>query len=264
MNRRGSDSGMGFDTQSLCREGEPARVADMTEQERAAENLKVIRSLMERATIYRALSWPTALFGGVVAVILSVLLYFREEVAMRGGDAEVVLMTEAAWVFCWLVALVGTGAFNAILIGRKAAREKGPFFSPGLKMALRMLVPPMLVGGVLGVGHVLSAAGTAAGTAAIWTMCYGIALLATTGIAPRSIRWLGWFFLAAGVAVYLFVWSDGAHPRPGVGAPDHLESPMLEANLIMGACFGGFHLIYAVVVMLMSRKDHRPEADGND
>lgn len=236
----------------------------MTEQERAAENLKVIRSLMERATIYRAISWPTALFGGVVAVIISLLLYFREDVAIRGGDVEVVLMSEVAWVFCWVVALVVTGAFNAILIARKSAREKGPFFSPGLKMALRLLVPPMLVGGVVGIGHVLSAPGTAAGAAAIWTMCYGLALLATTGISPKSIRWLGWFFLAAGVAVYLFVWSDGAHPLPGVGAMDHMESPMLEANLIMGACFGGFHLVYAVVVMLMSRKDTSPEADVDD
>ena len=236
----------------------------MTEQERAAENLKVIRSLMERATVYRAISWPTALFGGILAVILSVLLYFREDVAIRGEATEVVLMSEVAWVFTWLVALVVTSSFNAVLIGRKAAREEGPFFSPGLKMALRLLVPPMLVGGVLGIGHVLSAPGTAAGAAAIWTMCYGIALLATVGIAPKSIRWLGWFFLAAGVAAYLFVWSDGAHPLPGVGAMDHMESPMLEANLIMGVCFGGFHLVYAVIVMRLSRKDPSPEAGGDD
>ena len=140
----------------------------MTEQERAAEHLKVIRSLMERATIYRAISWPTALFGGVVAVILSVLLYFREEVAIGSADSDVTPMSEVAWVAVWLVALVVTGVFNAILVGRKAAREKTAFFSPGLKVALRHLVPPMLAGGVLGVFQVLSDDGTASERAAIW------------------------------------------------------------------------------------------------
>lgn len=239
----------------------------MTDQERAAENLKVIRSLMERATIYRALSWPTALFGGTLAVILSVLLFFREDAAMRGGDVEVELISELAWVFSWLVALVVTGAFNAVLIARKAAREQGVFFSPGLKMALRLLVPPMLIGGVLGICHAISAPGSVAETAAIWTICYGLALLATIGISPKSIRWLGWFFLVAGVAAYLIVWSDAEHPLPVVGTVDRMESLMLEANLIMGVCFGCFHLVYGVVVMLMSRKDREeivPEAGRDD
>ena len=90
----------------------------MTEQERAAEHLKVIRSLMERATIYRALSWPTALFGGVVAVILGVLLYFREEVAIGGADEDITQMSEVGWVAVWLVGLLVTGIFNAIRVGR--------------------------------------------------------------------------------------------------------------------------------------------------
>ncbi len=226
----------------------------MTEQERAAENLNVIRSLMERATVYRAISWPTALFGGILSLILSTLLYFREDRAIGGGEDAPSLMSEEAWVVSWLVGLMITGMFNAILISRKSKRDKALFFSPGLKMALRALVPPMLAGGLMGVGHAFSNGGTAGGCAAIWVICYGLALLATIGFSPRSIRWLGWSLLLAGVMAYLFVWSDGAHPLPLLGAMDHLESPMLEANLIMGICFGGFHLIYGLVVMLLSRR----------
>lgn len=225
----------------------------MTEQDRAAENLNVIRSLMERATIYRALSWPTAFFGGILALILSALLYFREDLAIAGGGDAPTLMSEAAWIGCWLVALVVTGVFNSILIKRKSSRSETPFFSPGLKMALRALVPPMLAGGVMGVGHALSTGGTAAGCAAIWVICYGLALLATIGISPRSIRWLGWSFLLAGVMIYMFAWSDGGHPLPWFGAMDHMESPMLEANLIMGLCFGIFHVVYGLIVMMLSR-----------
>lgn len=226
----------------------------MTDQERAAENLKVIRTLMERATVYRAISWPTALFGGVLALVLAALLYFREKLAIAGGEDAPTLMPEVGWVACWLVAMVLTGVFNVVLIARKSAREGTVFLSPGLKMALRALVPPMLVGGLLGVGNALATAGTAAGTAAIWVLCYGLALLATISFAPRSIRWLGWSFLVFGVAAYAAVWSDGGHPLPLVGVVEPMESPMLEANLIMGVTFGGLHLVYGLIVMLLSRR----------
>lgn len=236
----------------------------MTDRERAAENLKVIRALMERATVYRAISWPTALFGGVLAIILSSLLYFREKLAVAGGEDAPTLMSEAAWVICWLVALVVTVGFNSALIARKSARDESSFLSPGLKMALRALVPPMLVGGVLGVGHALSTAGTAAGTAAIWVLCYGLALLATISIAPRSIRWLGWAFLVFGVAAYAMVWSDGGHPLPFIGVIAPMESPMLEANLIMGVTFGGLHLVYGLIVMILSRRGRAPAPARDD
>ena len=40
----------------------------MTTREEAAEQLRVIRSMMERATIFRALSGETALVGGAIAL----------------------------------------------------------------------------------------------------------------------------------------------------------------------------------------------------
>jgi hypothetical protein len=92
----------------------------MTEREQAADHLRVIRSLMERATVYRTISWPTALFGGTLVLVLAVLLFFRERAAIRGGRLEVEYMSEEAWVACWMVALVVTAAFNAVLIARKS------------------------------------------------------------------------------------------------------------------------------------------------
>ena len=43
----------------------------MTTQEEAAEQLKVIRSMMERATIFRVLSGETALIGGAVSMAVA-------------------------------------------------------------------------------------------------------------------------------------------------------------------------------------------------
>ncbi|MEC8942818.1 MAG: hypothetical protein VYC95_08800, partial [Verrucomicrobiota bacterium] len=139
----------------------------MTEREQAANHLKVIRSLMERTTVYRTISWPTALFGGSLAVLLAALLFLREQAAILEGTVGEKGISEGSWVICWLVALVLTTLFNVMLVSRKSKREGRPFFSPGLKMALRAFIPPMLVGGVLGIALTLKADGDSASGASI-------------------------------------------------------------------------------------------------
>ena len=228
----------------------------MTEREQAADHLKVIRSLMERTTVYRTISWPTALFGGSLAVLLAALLLFREQAAILEGSVGEKGISEGSWVTCWMVALVLTTLFNIWLISRKSKREGRPFFSPGLKMALRAFIPPMLAGGVLGIALTLKADGDSAAGASIWVTCYGLALLATRGLAPASIPRLGLAFLIAGLAAFLYWWSDGANQLPGLGTPDRMESLMLEASLIMGFCFGFFHLVYGVIVMRASKEEN--------
>lgn len=217
----------------------------MTEREQAADHLKVIRSLMERATVYRTISWPTALFGGTLAVILAALIFLREQAAIRDGDHEK-MISEQAWVGCWMVSLILTTLFNILLVSRKSKREGREFFSPGLKLALRALVPPMLAGGVIGTGLTLSE--NSAIGASVWVVCYGLALLATRGLAPKSIPRLGWAVLVAGLVAFFWVWSDGEDTLFGWFLPS-TESPMLDSNLIMGICFGVFHLLYGVIVM---------------
>ena len=48
----------------------------MNDSEKALDQLKVIRSMMERATVYRALSAPAAIFGGILAVVVGCWLLF--------------------------------------------------------------------------------------------------------------------------------------------------------------------------------------------
>ncbi|MBI23010.1 MAG: hypothetical protein CMN05_05385 [Roseibacillus sp.] len=161
-----------------------------------------------------------------------------------------------------MVALILTTFFNVMLVSQKSKREGRPFFSPGLKMALRAFVPPMLAGGVLGIALTLKADAAAAAGASVWVTCYGLALLATRGLAPASIPRLGLAFLIAGLAAFLYSWSDGANPLPVMGTPERMESLMLEANLIMGFCFGFFHLVYGVIVMRISKEEDGGSGDG--
>ena len=43
----------------------------MSDQDPASEHLRIIRQLMERATVYRSIAAPVALVGGVVALGLA-------------------------------------------------------------------------------------------------------------------------------------------------------------------------------------------------
>jgi hypothetical protein len=186
----------------------------------ANDHLRVIRNLMERATIYRAISAPTALVGGVLSVIASVVV--------SGTDLR-------RFIASWLLVLFLTLAANTFFIWRKARREDGNIFSPGLRLAIRSALPALLVATVLTTSLFYEIGGGTISVlmAQVWTLFYGLALLSTATFAPRSLVVLGWAFLITSLAAQTFVdhW-----------APDPDRSPAL----LMGLTFGAYHLIYAV------------------
>jgi hypothetical protein len=194
----------------------------------AEEHLRVIRSLMEKATIYRAISAPTALVGGLLSMIVGLLLYFQWE-RIFGVDTN----KSSVFIGSWLVVLGLTGAVNACIIHHEAKRRGEKFVSAGMKKALWALFPPLLCGA--GFTVVLSHAYQV--LPCVWMIFYGLALLATTHFSPRAIPRLGWGFVFAGLlaAWWLFYGRDQNTLRG-------FETP----NLFMLITFGGFHLIYAV------------------
>src|SRR5689334_15831119 len=106
-----------FVLQSEC---DLLKMSRMPTRSEAEENLRVIRSLMEKATIYRAISAPTALVGGLCATIFGLWLYFRW-LPLRGGDS---LRPELVQTFIggWLTVLGITAVTNALLIWQAARR----------------------------------------------------------------------------------------------------------------------------------------------
>ena len=193
----------------------------------AEEHLRVIRSLMERATHYRALSAQGALVGGLLSVGTGVWMYTRA--AARPGD-ECVHCT--LWV--WMIVLALTTVSNFAFLLRDERGRGEPFFSPRLRWALRALAPSFLLAGT---GTWAVAHESLLGLGLFWSGLYGVALLAMGHFAPASIARLGRAFLAASL-----VTAGIAYFVPRSAFPS--EAACFE--IYMAATFGLFHLAYAL------------------
>ena len=203
----------------------------MTTREEAAEQLRVIRSMMERATIFRALSGETALVGGAAALAAAWITENRQGMA---------------WAGWWLAGLAFVIAFNVFQLVRLGSAHQRPFWSSGLKLALRGAMPPLIAGGFLGVLFIR--AGQVPAAASMWIIHYGLALLAIREFAPRSMVFLGWSFVAFGLIALSIV----AQVIDLPGEWTHHINP----SRLMALAFGGFHLIYgALIVTTKSREE---------
>lgn len=199
----------------------------MNDRSSAEEDLRVIRTLMERASTYRAISAPTALVGGLLS-ILSALFIARPDFLLDRP------LRAREFALIWIVVLAITLAVNTFFVSREARNSGRPFVSPGMKLALRSIVPTLLVPIIftiwfLKLGYL---SGSELEVVAIWIVFYGLALLSTALFAPRSLALLGWAFLLTGLSVPVTV--DFAE-----GLSNNIP------NFFMGITFGFYHLIYA-------------------
>lgn len=204
----------------------------MTTHEEAAEQLRVIRTMMERATIFRALSGEAALVGGAMSLAAGWLSEGK-----RG----------MAWGSVWLGGLAVVLVFAIWQLARTAQAHNRPFFSHGLKVALRGGLPSLVAGGFLGLCFLkYSAPLPEHFAAAFWILHYGLALLALREFAPKSMVWLGVAFVLAGLACFCAL-SFVQAARPLIGR--------MGPSGVMAATFGGFHLLYGAAIVTTTRRD---------
>jgi hypothetical protein len=187
---------------------------------------------MERATIYRAISAPTALVGGLLAVVTSAVIWFESSAGAEGSSLSGRVFAEI-----WIAILVVVLVINAFFVRREALRDGRPFFSPGLRLALRAIAPVLLIPAATTIWYFKNAEPIDREIlVAVWIAFYGLCLLATALFAPRSLVILGWGFLVSGLLLIFWPKSFTDDPRG------------LLPNPAMGATFGLYHLVYAVCV----------------
>src|SRR5476651_911007 len=208
----------------------------MTDSDSAVRQLRVIRSLMERATIYRSISAPTALVGGLLSLGGFATAYYAKH-------HRHLPLSPTEFLIVWLVILALTCFTNVIFLSRGSAQRGESFFSSGMKCALTSLAPAFVSAVVLTplLMH------RPIQLALLWITLYGIGLLATQHFAPRSLVVLGVAFFLTGCGL-LVTWKHLFMPNP------HVEPSALVVSGIMAATFGGYHLAYAAAVWALGEE----------
>jgi hypothetical protein len=207
------------------------------ERSKAEEDLRVIRSLMERATVYRAISAPAALVAGFLSIFAAAAIYLSDQTINRPVQGR-------AFAATWLVVLVIAVATNAFFIWREAKKDGRPFISSGMKLSLRAIAPNLLIPAAVSLWFLVSGykGGAEQELVVVWIAFYGLALLSTGLFAPRSLVCLGWAFLLTALAL-----------PPLRNAASDLPANL--PNIAMGITFGLYHLIYAVCAWPRRRAD---------
>src|SRR5512146_286259 len=104
----------------------------------AAEHLQVIRTLMERAALYRRALAPVMIYNGVLG--------------LAGGGRGWGFGISAVQASMGYGAGVGVVALagSFLLVRRQALKEAEPFWSPPTRRVAQALLPALFVGSVAG------------------------------------------------------------------------------------------------------------------
>jgi len=202
------------------------------------EHLLNIRTMVERATVYRILSAVSAIVGGIIAIVVGIWT------SIIFNKAEFDDFAVGAWLSAWLFTLFIVCCVNTGIIVKKSKKEQRPVFSSGLKQALKSMIPACVAGAVIGLAILKLDRNYLPLTAAIWLACYGLALLSMSAFSPASLRNLGIGCLALGLAsLLIYIRHFGA-----------AFNPLHLANFFMVLGFGALHLIYGFGVMLLNKR----------
>jgi len=203
---------------------------------RAAENLQVIRTLMERAALYRRALAPVSLALGVLGVVAAAFGWFA------GLDSA------RSFAALWLAVAVATLAVGLVIMRRQALQAGEAFWSPPARRVAQAMLPALLAGLLAGVIVLLSSGQEplqAWWLPGIWMVLYGCATHAAGFFLHRGIKLFGAVFLLLGALGLLYV-----NARLGAGGLPALRF----AHVVMGAAFGGLHLAYGLYLAATERR----------
>ncbi len=198
------------------------------DRDRAAEELKALRQLMERPIRFSTMSGLSGVLAGAAALAgCTVGGYFSGHYSGRGALGAHMLI----WAGVFLTALVAT----VVLTRLREIRKGMPLWSK-IKERILLIILPMFVAaagltGIL-VARELGQPGPEQWglIPAIWMVLYGLALWQLGEFSPLEVRLLGAAFLGGGL----------------VSAALGQQSPYWS----LGVAFGGLHIVYGVVVWI--------------
>ena len=203
----------------------------------ATENLQVIRTIMERAAIYRRALAPIMTVAGCIGLAGATLPCF------------IPIASNRAFSLYWMIVSLAAAAASFLLVRRQALKEDEPFWSPPTKRVIQAMLPVLLVGSIMGGTCAIQDSAlpsTAWLLSLAWVLTYGCGLHAAGFFMVRGIKLFGWFFVMAGCGLLLL-----AGFLPGLRTTE-------AAHYIMGVFFGLLHLAYGIYLYFTEQKK-KPE-----
>lgn len=207
---------------------------------KAADELKVIRELMERPVRYSTASGLSGIVAGLAALAGAAFdKYLTPRIAEHFADvvepSSVVdwefLLRATVWAVVFCVAFGGV-----VVLTRVRERRQGmPFWSSIKWRILRTIAVPFiatvgLTGAIYCQWFGLYNFTQVNVIPAVWMLFYGVAVWQVGEFSIAEIRLLGMAFVLAGIATAA-VGQDYPHE-------------------CLGASFGGFHIVYGAVVWM--------------
>jgi hypothetical protein len=193
----------------------------------AEENLKTIRTLMERSAIYRRALAPIMLYVGFVGMV--------------AAGAGLFFHMKADWIIFgyWPGAAVVAITGALLIVRRQAFKERELFWSPPTRRVTQAMLPPLTAGMCMSL--VFKITGFEMLLPLIWALFYGCALHSAGFFMPRGVRWFGWIYigLASGIMGYFALSGKDFN---------------INVHWLMGFFFGVLHLAYGAYLYLTEKR----------
>ena len=187
--------------------------------DRALDNLKFIRSTMERAGSFTAVPGWGMVVLGVTALAAS--LY-----AGSLPGAQVYGEPHSRWLWVWMFeALLGAGVGVAALLYKAMRAGDAIIHGPGRRFGLSVL-PPFIVGALLTV--VLWQAKQLPLLPAVWLLAYGTGVVTGGAFSMRIVPVMGICFMVLGALAFF--------------------TPLAWQAWLLAAGFGVLHIVFGLII----------------
>jgi len=189
------------------------------EKEQGLEDLREIRSMMERSSRFLSLSGLSGIAAGCLAILGGGVAYWA---LVQGWEEDALVR----WIWAdALIVFLGSVGISIAFSARLARRRGQVMWGAQGKSLLMEMVPPLLGGGVLSIVLVYHRMFLA--IPGIMLLFYGTALASAAKVTREDARHLGWVEMGLGVLALVF---------------------LPEGLLIWMAGFGMAHIVYGVIM----------------
>ncbi|MGI8545091.1 MAG: hypothetical protein ACR2MD_16660 [Aridibacter sp.] len=178
---------------------------------RAIDNLEFIRDAMQRSTEFTAVPGYGGTLMGATAI---------------GATIIASQQNWRFWLLTWLVEACLAFAIGLLTMWQKSKTVETPLTSTPARKFARGFAPPIVAGIILTAMLYFNSLFEYLPTT--WLTLYGTAVVSGGAYSVKAVPIMGWFFILLGAAA-VFV-------------------PIGYGNWLMGAGFGGLHIIFGLII----------------